>query len=169
MISKVGNGHSIYKPNVVLTNGNRQKRSNTCLVWCSCSLQCALKPKSWLDHILKDDAHHTKVISTAHLLSNGRKRTKRDGRSHQPQGETTQHGELIRCRKYALLVLLLPAAVGSFSFAAMQQAIKNPTRGGAVESERSLKRKISISTSLTVRSWSNICTASLCAIRCAKR
>ena len=30
-------------------------------------------------------------------------------------------------------MLLLPAAVGSFSFAAIQQAIKNPARGGASE------------------------------------
>ena len=35
---------------------------------------------------------------------------------------------------YGLLVLLLPAAVGSFSFAAIQQAIKNPARGGAAMS-----------------------------------
>ena len=83
------------------------------------------------DDILKADAHYTKVISTA-LLSNGGKRSNGDGRSQQPQGETTQHGALIRCRKYALLVLLLSAALGRFSFAAMQQAIKNPTRGGAL-------------------------------------
>jgi hypothetical protein len=37
---------------------------------------------------------------------------------------TTQHGPLIYCVNDALLVLLLPAAVGSFSFAAIQQAIK---------------------------------------------
>jgi hypothetical protein len=32
-----------------------------------------------------------------------------------------------------LLLLLLRAAIGSFSFAAIQQAIKNPARGGASE------------------------------------
>ncbi len=32
-----------------------------------------------------------KVISTAVLLSNGRQSSNRDGRSQQPQGETTQH------------------------------------------------------------------------------
>ena len=36
---------------------------------------------------------------------------------------------VIRCRNDALLVLLLPAAVGSFSFAAIQQAIKKPLSG----------------------------------------
>ena len=39
----------------------------------------------------KADAHHTKIISTALFLSNGRESSNRDGRSQQPQGETTQH------------------------------------------------------------------------------
>ena len=39
-------------------------------------------------------------------------------------------GALIRCSNDALLALLLLAAVGSFSFAAIQQAIKNPALGG---------------------------------------
>jgi hypothetical protein len=43
-----------------------------------------LEPKGGLDHILKADAHHTKVISTAVFLSNGRKRSNRDGRSQKP-------------------------------------------------------------------------------------
>jgi hypothetical protein len=44
---------------------------------------------------------------------------------------TTQHGPLIGFGNYASVVLLLPAAIGSFSIAAIQQAIKNPARGGA--------------------------------------
>jgi hypothetical protein len=32
----------------------------------------------------------------------------------------------------ASLVLLMPAAVGSFSFAAIQQAIKHSARGGVI-------------------------------------
>lgn len=42
-----------------------------------------------------------------------------------------QLGALNRCRKYASLVLLMPAAVASFSFAAIEKAIKNPARSGA--------------------------------------
>ena len=36
--------------------------------------------------------------------------------------------------KDALFVLVMPAAVGSFSFAPIQRAIKNPARGGAAMS-----------------------------------
>ena len=102
----------------VLANRQRQEPTNTCLVWCSCSLQCTMKAKSWLDDIFKADAHHTKVISTA-LLSNGRQGSNRDGRNQQPQGETTQNRELIRCRNDALLLLVMPPALASFSFAAI--------------------------------------------------
>ena len=58
--------------------------------WIRFCVQCALKPNGGFDHILKADAHHTKVISTA-LLRNGRKSSNRDGRSQNPQGETTQN------------------------------------------------------------------------------
>ena len=52
--------------------------------------------------------------------------SKEDDKIQRLQGETTEHGALIRCRNDALLVLVTPAAVGSFSFAAIQQEIKKP-------------------------------------------
>jgi hypothetical protein len=48
---------------------------------------------------------------------------------------------LIYCVKDALLVLLLPAAVGSFSFAAIQRAIKKPCSwlgGGSKSAQQKL-------------------------------
>ena len=55
-------------------------------------LAMPLETKGGLDRILKVDAHHTKLISTAILLSNSRQKSNRNGRSEKPQGEMTQHG-----------------------------------------------------------------------------
>ena len=88
-------------------------------------MESTLKANAEFDHILKADAHHIKVISTA-LLSNGRQGGKRDDRSHQPKRKATQYGALIQCDNGASLVRQLHAAVGSFMFVDIQWVYKNP-------------------------------------------
>ena len=79
------------------------------------ALACSISEISVSEDIKEPDA----------VVTN-RKSSNRDGRSQKPQGKATQHGAFIRCNKDASLVLLLSASVGSFSFAAIQQAIKTP-------------------------------------------
>ena len=50
--------------------------------------------------------------------------------ANSPRERRRSIGALIRCRNDASLVPLMPAAVGSYSFAAIQQAIKNPLVAG---------------------------------------
>ena len=72
VISEVGVRLNISKEDTVLANRKRQEPANTCLIRCACTLQRALKANGGLDHILKADAHHTKVISIDVVLSSSR-------------------------------------------------------------------------------------------------
>ena len=92
VISEISVSEGIKEPNAGLTNRERQEPTNACLVRRSSTLQCALKTKGGFNDILKADAHHTKVISTAVFLRNGRQRSNGDGRSQQSNRETAEHG-----------------------------------------------------------------------------
>ena len=67
-VSEVGVDQGINEPHAVVAHRQWQEATNTGLVRCSSTLQCALEAKSWLDDILEADAHHiTEILCTAVL------------------------------------------------------------------------------------------------------